>query len=242
MYYYIIMRFKLINPNIKGKGIKTHVNAKNASDAAVKLWGGFAGHLQNRLGKFNISIESSNNDISHFHVNETLNGDTVDFTLSRINNIPAEQEKKLLQSISQTGGKHRHSYDNKNVDSTDKSSEHSDSENKNNKQRAHHSDSENKHHKKHNEFENKNNKPHKKHKNKHNSSSSESSSSFDSSDDLSFSSYHIYQYPRNVYPVIELCDYYPLIYYINPLDFYKSYFTVPIWNVPEPPKMNVWLV
>jgi hypothetical protein len=114
------MGYILVNPRLSNSSIKS--SKKNSSDAAQDIWSKLAENITNHTPNFYFTIqEAGSSKLSHYVINETIEGDKVKFNLKQFKGKKID-EKSLLNELKQEGGKkHRH-HDDDDDDSSSSSS------------------------------------------------------------------------------------------------------------------------
>jgi hypothetical protein len=105
------MKFKLVNPSLKGD-IETTFTGGSHLEAANSAYGNLSQYFNNYIPKFYFTLEDENEKMFHFYVKETREGDKADFTIKEYK-VSAKYEKDLkkqvktyTESTEQQGGKH----------------------------------------------------------------------------------------------------------------------------------------
>jgi hypothetical protein len=130
------MKFKLINPLIKGD-METTFTGGSSIEVANKAYQNLSQYFNNYIPKFYFTLEDQDNKFHHFYVKESRNGDNANYSIKSYNvknKHEAELKKKVgeytessaqLSSEEQVGGKHH-----KDSSSSDSSDSDSDSDSK----------------------------------------------------------------------------------------------------------------
>ncbi len=96
--------YQLVNPHIDGT-MKTMYKGSTPLRAGTKFWNEFTKHIRGHVSNFNFTLKSSDNELSHFGVNEEEDG-----TFS-INKLDLDIDKKIFDDFKtqieqqQQGGK-----------------------------------------------------------------------------------------------------------------------------------------
>lgn len=118
--------YKLINPHIEGK-FKSLCQGKSPIDAASEIWNNLSKNITNNVPEFAFTIQRvKDNNMFHFKINETIENDEVNFTISQLDtNLTAAKKKKFLKKLddfknrSQDGGHRKKKRHNKDDDDDD---------------------------------------------------------------------------------------------------------------------------
>ncbi len=107
--------YRLINPYIEGS-MDTIVHAKNPYSAGKKFYNKLSEYFTNHVEDFNMSVMNvETKDLTHYHIQEKRNGDSVDFFMNVLpEKLSSQTETKLINQVNkikkQSGGRH---YDDK---------------------------------------------------------------------------------------------------------------------------------
>ena len=115
------MSYVLFNPFIEGKEFKS--SKKNEKIAAEDIWGKFSSNIKNYVPQFYFTIKNTgDNSLHHFKVKENVDGDKVQYTLSKFSkSIDNDQFKGEIDNL--LGGKHHKKHDSSSSSSSSASSE-----------------------------------------------------------------------------------------------------------------------
>ena len=109
-------QYKFINPYIDGQ-FKNVFDGSNQLDAAHNAWRSLSTHFTNNVPKFAFTLEGMNDGkLSHFLVEENVENNKVNFSISELNMGNKKKEEDALkkkvrevqQDKSMTGGRSRH--------------------------------------------------------------------------------------------------------------------------------------
>uniref|UniRef100_A0A6C0ACD2 Uncharacterized protein n=1 Tax=viral metagenome TaxID=1070528 RepID=A0A6C0ACD2_9ZZZZ len=105
-------KYQLVNPYIEGD-FQTSYSAKTPDECAEQVWDNLSGYLTGNVPKFAFTLkQESNNKLYHFLVKESVKGDLVDYSLTKLNiDLNKDAVKQLnskinkFSSVTQNGGK-----------------------------------------------------------------------------------------------------------------------------------------
>jgi hypothetical protein len=128
----MVNSYVLVNPYIDGS-FKSEVKARNSQEAAKMLYTSLSEHFNNSIPSFHFTIQkgkSNSGKLYHFKVNESREGNTVDFTIKQHNVVDEDRSNKdfrgrldqFKNKLKQGGGKHDKDHKDDSSDSSDSSS------------------------------------------------------------------------------------------------------------------------
>ena len=104
------MGYNLVNPKMSNSTINS--KKKNQIEAAEEIWSNLSSNIKNYTPEFYFTIQdSTNNKLSHFVVQESLEGgNRVKYNLKQFKGKKVD-EKTFINELNQEGGKKHKKYD-----------------------------------------------------------------------------------------------------------------------------------
>jgi hypothetical protein len=96
----MVNSYKLVNPYIKGE-FESKIKSKNSIDAAKKFYNALSEHFNNNVPSFYFTIQKGGKGkgkFYHFVVNESRNGDEVDFSIKP---YEMENDEQAIETLVQ---------------------------------------------------------------------------------------------------------------------------------------------
>lgn len=89
-----MVQYKLINPYIEGE-LQTTFDASSPDTAAKKAWNTLSSVFTNDVPQFAFTLQAGGK-LHHYKVKETIKNNQVNFNMTRINNVTAQNEQSLI--------------------------------------------------------------------------------------------------------------------------------------------------